>query len=172
MTAYVAHRVKKLITPKKLIEEIDSVPEPPPQCPSGKLKLHVRVRDTRVQENLLSHSGGSSGVRVGTSPAMKTDGTKFVPISNSLHRETILGSINKPQLLVPIKEETMAVQIISSTQPPPLTATQQHINLRKRNDVGGTRMGVSASGHLAQIVQTTSGRHILLTPTTSGTSGK
>jgi hypothetical protein len=38
LPAFVAHRVKKLQTPRKLIEEIDSEPEPQSSLPPGKLK--------------------------------------------------------------------------------------------------------------------------------------
>uniref|UniRef100_A0A2M4A008 Putative chromatin remodeling complex wstf-iswi small subunit n=1 Tax=Anopheles triannulatus TaxID=58253 RepID=A0A2M4A008_9DIPT len=81
LSAYVAHRSQRLRMPRRLIEEIDSTPLPPPRCPTGKLRLHVRVPQLRVQESLAG-SGGmrSMGVPVGTSPAMKTEGTTYVPI--------------------------------------------------------------------------------------------
>ncbi|EAA11849.4 AGAP006165-PA [Anopheles gambiae str. PEST] len=85
LPAYVAHRAQHLCMPKRLIEEIDSTPLPPPRCPTGKLRLHVRIPDVRVQESLGGNRAGVSittGVRVGTSPAMKTEGTKFVPLVN------------------------------------------------------------------------------------------
>lgn len=40
LTAYAAHRVKKFQTPPKLIVELDNMPEPPPPCPSVKLKVN------------------------------------------------------------------------------------------------------------------------------------
>ncbi|XP_058066416.1 helicase domino [Anopheles bellator] len=82
LSAYVAHRSQRLCMPRRLIEEIDSTPMPPPRCPTGKLRLHVRIPHQWVQESI---SGGprSTGVRVGTSPAMKTDGTIFVPLVNA-----------------------------------------------------------------------------------------
>ena len=41
LPAFVAHRVKKLQTQKKFIEEIDCQPEVSPRPPSGKLKQVV-----------------------------------------------------------------------------------------------------------------------------------
>lgn len=38
LPAFVAHRVKQLKTPNRLIEEVDSQPEPPPRLPPGQLK--------------------------------------------------------------------------------------------------------------------------------------
>lgn len=80
LTAFVAHRIKKYRTPKKLIEEIDSMPEPPPRCPSGKIKIHVRLSSGQQQQNV--GTSGSTAVnkgyalnvtsaRVGTSPLIK-----------------------------------------------------------------------------------------------------
>lgn len=43
LSAFVAHRMKRLQTPRKLIEEIDSQPEPTPRCPSGRIKINVRL---------------------------------------------------------------------------------------------------------------------------------
>ena len=43
LPAFVAHRVRKLQTPRHLIEEIDSQPPPPPRLPAGKLK-HGAIR--------------------------------------------------------------------------------------------------------------------------------
>lgn len=80
LTAFVAHRIKKYRVPKKLIEEIDSVPEPPPRCPSGKIKIHVRLSSNQQQQN-IGTSGGAvvnkglpvtvASAHVGTSPLVK-----------------------------------------------------------------------------------------------------
>lgn len=81
LTAYVSHKSRLLAAPRKLIEEIDSIPDPPPRCPTGKYKFHIRVRDTRVQQNVSAHS--QQMVKVGASPAMKMEGNKFVPINTT-----------------------------------------------------------------------------------------
>ena len=95
LTAFVAHRIKKYRAPKKLIEEIDSAPEPPPRCPPGKIKIHVRLssqqqqhqqqqqqqhQQQQQQQQITSgpvpqNKGFSLNVttaRVGTSPLIKT----------------------------------------------------------------------------------------------------
>jgi E1A-binding protein p400 len=83
LTAFVAHRIKKYHSPRKLIEEIDSAPEPSPRCPSGKIKIHVRLSSSQQQQNV--GTTGSTAVnkgftvnvtsaRVGTSPLMKSSG--------------------------------------------------------------------------------------------------
>lgn len=152
LSAYVAHRVKRLATPRKLIEEIDSRPPNPPQCPSGKFRLHIRIKDPRVHDSMISRSG----VKIGTSPAMKTEGTKLIPVN----------SINSPVIVATTPQMNL-------TQIPPLTASTPTqgspiFNLRKRTDLPG-RINMSQSGHVAQIVQTSSGKHILLSSgTTTG----
>lgn len=77
LTAFVAHRVRRLKTSRKLIEEIDSAPEPPPRCPSGKIKINVRLSNqtklTNVQQaKAKSVTGAVLSPRVGTSPLVKS----------------------------------------------------------------------------------------------------
>lgn len=88
LSAYTAYYAHKTQAPRKLIEELDSTPAPPPQCPEGQFKMFMRIKEANVSNNICSYS---SGVRVGTSPAMKTEGTKIVPVNNNL----LLGSTNK-----------------------------------------------------------------------------
>lgn len=167
LTAYVAHRIKKLQTPKKLIEEIYSptVAEVAPRCPTGKFKMHVRVRDARVQNSISLNSG----VKVGTSPAMKTEGTTFVSHSTSLVNRKSTNDNNK--FPVPTVSCTMP-QIINQPLPPLTTSTttvaalSPNMNLRKRSE---SRL-ISSPTPVAQLVQTSIGRHIILTPSNSGTT--
>ena len=81
LTAFVAHRIKKYRTPKKLIEEIDSAPEPQPRCPPGKIKIHVRLSSQQQQQQQVvsgpaplnkSFPLNVTTARVGTSPLIKT----------------------------------------------------------------------------------------------------
>ena len=76
LTAYVAHRMKRLQTPRKLIEVIDSTPDPPPRCPSGKIKINVRLSNqaksnVAQQAKSRNFAGTLSSPRVGTSPLVK-----------------------------------------------------------------------------------------------------
>jgi len=79
LSAFVAHRVKRLRTPRKLIEEIDSQPEPPPRCPSGRIKINVRLsnqakpqQQQQTQTRLKNLAGVLPTPRVGTSPLIKS----------------------------------------------------------------------------------------------------
>lgn len=96
LTAYVAYCAKKHQTPKKLIEEIDTDTtqiESMPKCLPSRFAMHFRIRDNRIQ-NAISLS---SGVKVGTSPAMKTEGTSFVSKNSSL----LVGNNKSNEISVP-----------------------------------------------------------------------
>lgn len=84
--AFVAFRMKQLITPKKLIEEIDMAPELPPTCPPSKIKLHLRMVP-QVQRSIVSSV--EPQIKVGTSPALRADGSRFI---SSARRKNSQGS--------------------------------------------------------------------------------
>lgn len=72
-----AHRIKRCQTPRKLIEEIDSHPEPSPRCPPGKIKIDVRLSNEpksaapqQAQAKVKNYSA-LPATRVGTSPLVK-----------------------------------------------------------------------------------------------------
>lgn len=71
LTGFVAHRMKNLAAPRKLIEEIDSSPELPPTIPKGKCKLFYRVKP-EAHKQLSSNNQ----YPVGTSPMLRADGTR------------------------------------------------------------------------------------------------
>lgn len=81
-SAFVAHRMRRLQTPRKLIEEIDSQPEPAPRCPSGRIKINVRLSNQakpsplsaqqHTQTKLKNLAGVLPTPRVGTSPFIKS----------------------------------------------------------------------------------------------------
>lgn len=178
ITAYVAHRSKKLQTPRRLIEEIDTIAEPAPRCPSGKFKMHVRIRDARVQQSISGSAGmTASGVRVGTSPAMmKTEGNTFVPQSNNLRSTTTAASSSSSLFGTgPLPPPTLLTQ----QQMIPLTGgsvmQSPNMSLRRRADArlisSTSSPTISAPHQMAQLVQTSSGRHIILTPSGNATAG-
>lgn len=93
VTAYVSHKSRLLAPPRKLIEEIDSAPQPPPRCPNGKYRFHIRVRSAELAQRIKLQA-----VRVGASPAMRLEGTKIVPMRSLLPAGRVLkrvsGTIN------------------------------------------------------------------------------
>lgn len=93
LTAYVSHKSRLLSPPRKLIEEIDSAPQPPPRCPNGKYRFHIRVRSAELAQRIKLQA-----VRVGASPAMRLEGSKIVPMRSLLPSGHVLkrvsGTIN------------------------------------------------------------------------------
>lgn len=83
-TAYMAYRCKKLSTPQRLIEEVDEAPALPPTCPSGRFRMHIKVRSEAelVAQKQQSANARFAQVRAGTSPAMKVEGNRFVLVGN------------------------------------------------------------------------------------------
>lgn len=157
MSAYVAYRARRTQTPRKLIEEIDSAPEPPPRCPEGQFKMFLRLREPSVCESLTTYS---NGVKVGTSPAMKTEGTRIVPVNSNL----LANSIRKPTTtrfeaggsstgsLATIS--TPSRQMSTSTQSPVITLSDKTIRMDRT-----IRLNRPVDG----------GRQIIITPANSGT---
>ncbi|XP_036345598.1 helicase domino-like isoform X2 [Rhagoletis pomonella] len=179
LTAYVSHKSRVLEPPRKLIEEIDSAPAPPPPCPRGKFKFYIRVRDQQVQQNLSQHS--TAMVRVGASPAMRTDGKKVVPL-----RETNTANLRLVKRLNNINPvNTSKLPALSMA---PSTSTSAAISLAS-SGVGGsirTASGISvtrvqvapqASANLtppaakiAKLVQHGSGKPYFLVTSSAGSS--
>lgn len=106
LSAFVAFRMKQLITPKKLIEEIDSAPELPPTCPSGKCKIHLRIKP-QIQKNFATSLG--TQIKVGTSPAIRSDGSRFI---SAVERKNSQGSI--PMVIDDDKPTITSLQLPSS----------------------------------------------------------
>lgn len=160
MSAYVAYRSRKLQTPRKLIEEIDSAPEPVPLCPESSFKMFLRIREANVNDNISRHSG----VKVGTSPAMKTEGSKYVPVNiNSIdsnrkkvHETNFTNSVTGSHSMVGIPPLVMASPSITGI-----------MSLRKR-EMAAARL--PSTSNVAQLLQSNTSRHIILTPSSSGTT--
>lgn len=101
LTAFAAHRMKRLKTPRPLIEEIDSQPEPPPRCPSGKIRINVRLSNQAakstapVQQNpqqikLKSITGvASTSSKAGTSSPVKNNQTPTTQPGNFHFYQTL-----------------------------------------------------------------------------------
>jgi E1A-binding protein p400 len=83
LTGFVAHRMKMLATPKKLIEEIDSSPELPPAIPKGKCKMFIRVKPEVNRQLMKWKEIPNTRVSVGTSPVIQRDGTRVEKSNNN-----------------------------------------------------------------------------------------
>ncbi|XP_020713427.2 helicase domino isoform X2 [Ceratitis capitata] len=183
LTAYVSHKSRVLEAPRKLIEEIDSAPALPPPCPRGKFKFYIRVRDQQVQQNLSQHV---TSVRVGASPAMRTEGNKMVPLRDTntanlrlVKRLNHINPVNTSKMpalsLAPSTSSSAAAALASSN-----AANSSGIaSLRTGSGISVTRVQVgqhSSAGlappaaKIAKLVQPASGKPYFLVTSSAGSS--
>ncbi|XP_067632561.1 helicase domino isoform X1 [Eurosta solidaginis] len=177
LTAYVSHKSRVLEPSRKLIEEIDSAPELPPPCPRGKFKFYIRVRDQQVQQNLSQHN--TTSVRVGASPAMRTDGNKIVPL-----RETNTANMRLTMRLSNINPINVSKLPTLSTAPSTSASAGISLNsgignIRTSSGIQLTRVQVApqTGGNLtppaakfAKLMQHSNGKPYFLVTSSAGSS--
>ncbi|XP_014209628.1 helicase domino isoform X2 [Copidosoma floridanum] len=189
VTAFVAHRLKKLKTPRKLIEEIDSYPEPPPRCPSGKIKIHVRLSNQVSKANtapqlnaqqmkMKSFPGILPTPRVGTSPLVRSANSQ-TPTGQGVTLKVAGGQQMQGfslQLVphqggvkaIPVQTVPQSVHGTASATPTSANISTHKISVSTENTRDGTqkliytvKQGEKAS--FARLVQTSTGNHLILT---------
>ncbi|XP_034182155.2 domino helicase isoform X2 [Osmia lignaria lignaria] len=201
LTAFAAHRVKRLQTPRKLIEEVDSQPDPPPRCPPGKIKINVRLSNQvkqsptpqQTQTKIKNLAGILPTPRVGTSPLIKTANNQSTPGQGVTLR--VQGGQQLQGYSVQLVQHQGSVKAIpvgtlahnpqSTTVTPTTAATNaQRITVGNANIRDGlqrlatqtvtVKQGDSvqriAVPSFAQLVQTSTGRHIILTSNQQNTN--
>lgn len=146
-TAYVAYRSKTLSTPKRLIEEIDRAPELPPQCPRGRFRMHIKMRDDpRPKPSSLV-------VNPGTSPAMRYDGNKFYPALHQLSKEP--PPLVQSSSLVETRRRSELVagrEALTTTGGMLIQAANGRHFLIPTSTTGGTTTVLTQAGHRLTVV--------------------
>ncbi|XP_051168190.1 helicase domino isoform X6 [Leptopilina boulardi] len=195
LTAFIAHRARRLQTPRKLIEEIDSAPELPPRCPSGKIKINVRLsnqaKSTNVQQaKAKCITSAVLSPRVGTSPLIKSASnqtpsgqgvTLRVAGGQQLQGYSVQlvphqGSVKA----IPLPPNLQTTNVGSTTTSSTTTggSNSQKITVANTNireglqrlatqtvtvKQGDSVQRIAVPSGFAHLVQTATGRHILLT---------
>lgn len=118
MTAYVSHKSRLLAPPRKLIEEIDTAPQPPPRCPNGKYRFHIRVRSAELAQRIKLNA-----VKIGASPAMRMEGTKIVPMRNLLPSGRVLKRVSGTINPVNMALKPVVINSVVTTSPASTTAS-------------------------------------------------
>ncbi|KAG7202049.1 hypothetical protein KM043_004730 [Ampulex compressa] len=201
LTAFAAHRIKRLQTPRKLIEEIDSQPDPPPRCPPGKVKINVRLSNQAkqtsapqpAQPKLKNFAGILPTPRVGTSPLIKTlnnqtssgQGVTLRVAGGQQLQGYSVQLVQHQGSVKAIPVGTLAHNPQSTTVTSSTAATNaQRITVGNANIRDGlqrlatqtvtVKQGDSlqriAVPSFAQLVQTSTGRHIILTSNQQNTN--
>lgn len=123
LSAFVAYRMKQLMTPKKLIEEIDSTQELPPVCPPGRYKIHLRMKP-QILQNVVSNS--TQQIKVGSSPVIKAQGNIQLPIqlvqssTGQLYIQKAVISQTPPQARI---TQSLATSVIDAVRNTPVVDT-------------------------------------------------
>ncbi|XP_039292114.1 helicase domino isoform X2 [Nilaparvata lugens] len=195
LAAFVAHRIKKYSVNPKLIEEIDSSPSPPPRCPSGKIKLHVKVSNNQTQvpglirQNLVPVNNNNNAVLNSSktslaaansklaSPLVRTlisqggaqgltlrvPGTQLQGYSVQLvqHQGTVKAI---PVAVAPNQQQVVVASSTATTTEGAATTTTASTSASTpaTPPATPTRLTVPA-GAFAQLVQTSTGKHVLFT---------
>ncbi|XP_076367380.1 domino helicase isoform X3 [Tachypleus tridentatus] len=195
LTAFAAHRIKKFQTLPRFIEEIDNYPDPPPKCPPGKIRLHIRTSTaSQPGSGRASPMTGVQNRAVSPAPLLR-------PTAPTVPSRPI--GFTQPQLaatqqrLVVFTSSGNAVGATSqSISPVAALGTSQsgaeytlhHVQKTSAGLVGipavssklGTTFhlqqntqlgtGVATPFGIGRLLQTPSGQHVLLTPATSTVS--
>ncbi|KAL0125638.1 hypothetical protein PUN28_004615 [Cardiocondyla obscurior] len=200
LSAFIAHRVNRLRTPKKLIEEIDNQPEPAPRCPSGRIKINVRLsnqakppQQQQTQTRLKNLAGVLPTPRVGTSPLIKSlNSSQSNPGQGVTLRVAGGQQLQGYSLqLVPHQGNVKAIPMATlGHNPQSTTVTTTAATNAQRITVGNANIRDSiqrlttqtvtvkqgdsvqriAVPGFAQLVQTSTGRHFILTPSQQNTN--
>ncbi|XP_071446621.1 helicase domino isoform X2 [Hetaerina americana] len=177
LTAFVAHRMKKFQPPRRLIEEIDNLPDPPPRCPSGKIRINVRAPPPRpVDVSIVKEEPGVPvEAKVGTSPKVKpvAEVAKGVTLrvqgGSQIHGYSVqLVQHNGGVKAIPVNTAVSSNQQASThqLQTPPGVQTSQLVKMKLEGGsqaLTGVQQRITMPAGFAQLVQTPTGRHILLT---------
>nr|XP_050859529.1 helicase domino isoform X6 [Vespula vulgaris] len=201
LAAFGAHRIKRLQTPVKLIEEIDSQSDPPPRCPSGKIKINVRlsnqVKQSSTPQPAQTKVKNLAGIlptpRVGTSPLIKSLNNQSTPAQGVTLR--VAGGQQLQGYSVQLVQHQGSVKAIPvgtlahNSQSTTITSTTASMNAQRitvgnaniRDGLqrlatqtvtvkqGDSVQRIPVPG-FAQLVQTSTGRHIILTSNQQNTN--
>ncbi|KAB0795646.1 hypothetical protein PPYR_12485 [Photinus pyralis] len=145
LSAYQCYRMRQYQTPRKLIEEINSIEDPPPYCPPAKLAMHVH----KLQQ--------PSDVKVDCKDEVPKPGQAINTQANlrlKIAPQSVLQLVQHNPLKV------LAHQTGNGNQTIPTTV---NLTTVLKQDKLMFQPGI------AQLVQTSTGKHILLAPTTNAT---
>ncbi|XP_044733035.1 helicase domino isoform X2 [Chrysoperla carnea] len=90
MTAVDAHRIKQLSLPRKLIEEIDSAPEPPPPCPKGQIKINIKLGEPKETKPLPNNTVINARPSAATTTALNK--TQTLQNTTTQQAQTVMTS--------------------------------------------------------------------------------
>nr|XP_045582866.1 helicase domino-like isoform X2 [Procambarus clarkii] len=177
LTAFAAHRIRKFQAPRRLIEEIDSAPDPPPKCPAGKIKLHVRPSSQSVPKTGVSPAStprvptpvGALRAPVPQTPTLASTSTTTTTTTNlqggGMRFQLVQQGGTIKAIQVPVTGASGGMVVQQTPQGPRLVIPQRTtlgVPGATASIGGAPTTGASAMGGL-QLLQTASGQLLLTT---------
>ncbi|XP_046681502.1 helicase domino-like [Homalodisca vitripennis] len=162
MSAFMAHRARKFRTPAKLIEEIDSAPPPPPPCPKGRIKVHVRFSNQSNTQQISIKPGaflGSSNPRPAVNTALLPRVGPSTLVRTAITNQVMAQGLTLRMPGQPGQLQGYSVQLVQQR------GGVKAVTLGTPSTEAGTSgiQRFSVPPGFAQLVQTNTGRHLLLT---------
>ncbi|RWS30237.1 Helicase domino-like protein, partial [Leptotrombidium deliense] len=180
LSAFAQHRIRKFHATPKLIEEIDSSPDPPPKVPRGKIRLQIKTTSTpsssvqQLRTFPIKHQSMTTATRqqILTSPTQHL--VQLTSFSQPVLQNSRFVLLSNASLNNPVKTVSNASTIVSVNE----TNSQQNItissgNIIKKWNISAPITSVAQSTQIGshkvpfqigKLVQTPSGQHILLKP--------
>ncbi|XP_064088825.1 helicase domino-like [Macrobrachium nipponense] len=169
LTAFAAHRIRKFQASRRLIEEIDSAADPPPKCPAGKIKLHVRPSSQSVPKppgvspaNTPRPTLATGSVRpqLAPTPTLAAAPTALQAGGGvRFHLVQQGGTIKAIQ--VPASGSNIGSLVIQQTPQGPRLMVPQRTNIG--SPAGTATVGTASPSGGLQLLQTASGQLLLTT---------
>ncbi|XP_070205034.1 helicase domino-like isoform X4 [Littorina saxatilis] len=149
LPAFVAHRVKQLKTPNRLIEEVDTLPEPPPRLPPGQLKPVVFRSVSPALAQTPGRASPLSPVRAGSPVELLKAAQAPRTVSPAIVKT---GVVAQPSLLTatstPLPAATVSPAIPTFTQVRTPSGQTLLLTSQPRSSSGGPALMLSSGGTL------------------------
>ncbi|XP_074595103.1 helicase domino-like isoform X2 [Brevipalpus obovatus] len=171
LSAIAQHRITEFHAPVKLIEEIDSAPEPPPKIPKGKIRLQINVKTQQLPVSSISSQ--SFHLHSRTIPSVQIRPINNISV-NRIPSPASQASFPSSRLLfLPAVNSGNPGVINVGDSNSPINITGSQANILKRlaltkqittgppgNSLSNQRMKIQ----IGKLVQTPTGQHILVNP--------
>ncbi|GFT29328.1 helicase domino [Trichonephila clavipes] len=167
LTAFAAHRVKKFQVPPKLIVEIDNLPEPPPPCPTVKMK--VNFCNSQATNNPSPATAiprpPATGIRTpSNTPSRLASPTvvqpqRYMVIPGQQINRTVIPAATAGVQTTTSQPEQYTLQLV---QPGTAVASLAPLGSLALQLQGGNRVQ-SLIGGIGRVVQTAGGAHFVIT---------
>ncbi|XP_068211113.1 helicase domino-like isoform X3 [Palaemon carinicauda] len=168
LTAFAAHRIRKFQASRRLIEEIDSASDPPPKCPAGKIKLHVRPSSQSVPKppgvspvTTPRPPPVTGAIRPQLTPTPLAAAPTALQASGGVRFHLVQQGGTIKAIQVPASGSNIGSLVIQQTPQGPRLMVPQRANIG--SPAGTATVGTASPSGGLQLLQTASGQLLLTT---------